>query len=134
MEVDEETPQLDQPPPADFGPDYSYLDMTTDGRAAPQAAASQPPEEPRAEEETPCYGPMFNRRRRVNWQARSADLRPTPHPQLAIEGPPSATEPPEEYRRSSRRPVGYSRRPKRRSYQARNAGTFFGSLITTIQT
>ena len=39
MEVDEETPQLDQPPPADFGPGNSYLDVTIDGRAAPQAAA-----------------------------------------------------------------------------------------------
>ena len=129
-----ETPQLDQPPPADFGLDNSYLDAANDGHASPPATAPRSPEAAPTEEETPCYGPMFNRRRRVNWQARSADLRPTPHPQLAIEGPPSATEPPEEYRRSSRRPVGYSRRPKRRSYQARNAGTFFGSLITTIQT
>ena len=53
MEVDDETPQLDQPPPADFGPDNSHLDMTIHGRAAPRAAAPQPPEAPRAEEGTP---------------------------------------------------------------------------------
>ena len=39
---------------------------------------------------TDCY-----RRRRANWQTRSAELRPTPYPQLAIEGPALEMEPPE---------------------------------------
>ena len=87
MEVDEESPQLDQPPPADFGPGNSYLDVAIDGRAALLATAPRPPEAAPTEEETPCYGPIVNRRRRVNWQT-SAELRPTPYPQLAMEGPP----------------------------------------------
>ena len=91
MEVDEETPQLDQPPPADFGPNKSYLDLAIDGHAAPPATngsaegAPRPPEAVQAAEETPYYGPIVNRHRRVNWKTKSAELRPTPYPQLAIE-------------------------------------------------
>ena len=59
MEVDEETPRLDQPAPADFGPDNSHLDMAIDGRAPPPAtngsAAGAPPQRGAAQlgQETP---------------------------------------------------------------------------------
>ena len=102
MEVDEETPQLDQPPPADFGPNNSYLDMTIDGHAPPLATngstAGAPPQPGTAqlEQETPYYGPIAKRRWRVNWPTKTAEPRPAPYPQLALEGPPPAMEPPEE--------------------------------------
>ena len=94
MDVDDETPQVEAPPPGDHNHEQTYLDMTIDEHARDQPDT----EMPQAAEETPYVEPATVVRRRlpkIDWHQKAAEVE-TPFPQLMLEGPAYPAEPQEQ--------------------------------------